>query len=89
MKKIVNHTAGTPLLEKVYRAGIHIPVGLINVFFFYVAPIYGVFFFVGFMIYELEESYMLKDGAYLDINGWLIGFSLGVSALFAYQTIFL
>ena len=68
--------------EKLFRMGIHIPVGLFNVFCLYVGIVYGVLFFVGFFAYELSEDWHLKDNAWLDIYGWIVGFGIGVSLLF-------
>lgn len=77
-----DHTAHISWRERAFRAGIHIPVGLFNVFLLYVGIIYGILFFAGFFIYELNEDWHLKDNAWLDIYGWLIGFGLGVSILY-------
>ncbi|GAI68778.1 unnamed protein product [marine sediment metagenome] len=71
--------------QKVSRALMHVPVGIFNVFCLYVEIVFGILFFTGFFIYELQEDYRLKDGAYLDIYGWLIGFGLGVALLFMLQ----
>ncbi len=71
--------------QKTIRALIHVPVGIFNVFCLYVGVVFGVLFFIGFFIYELQQDYRLKDGAYLDIFGWLIGFGLGVALLFMLQ----
>ena len=71
--------------QKVSRALMHVPVGIFNVFCLYVGVVFGVLFFTGFFIYELQQDYRLKDGAYLDIFGWLIGFGLGVALLFMLQ----
>ncbi|MBA7575294.1 hypothetical protein ES708_17115 [subsurface metagenome] len=68
--------------QKAFRALIHMPVGIFNVFCLYVGIVFGILFFTGFFIYELQEDYRLKDGAYLDIFGWLIGFGIAVALLF-------
>ncbi|MBA7561944.1 hypothetical protein ES708_03591 [subsurface metagenome] len=68
--------------QKVFRALMHVPVGIFNVFCLYVGIVFGVLFFTGFFIYELQQDYRLKDGAYLDIFGWLIGFGIAVALLF-------
>lgn len=68
--------------EKLFRAGIHVPVGLFNVFCLYTGIVYGIIFFAGFFVYELNEDWHLKDNAWLDIYGWLVGFGIGVSILF-------
>ncbi len=77
-----DYTAHIPWKEKLFRAGIHIPVGLFNAFCVYVGILYGVLFFLGFFIYEINEDGHLKDQAFLDIYGWIIGFGMGVSLLF-------
>ena len=79
---IKDYTAHIPPKEKLFRAGIHIPVGLFNVFLLYVGIVYGVLFFAGFFTYELNEDWHLKDNAWLDIYGWIIGFGIGASLLF-------
>lgn len=61
--------------EKTIRAVLHVPVGICNAFLLYAEPVFGILFFIGFFVYELEESYHLKDGAFLDIYGWLWGFA--------------
>jgi len=58
------------------------PVGLFNVFLAYAGWIYGLIFFGSFIVYEVTEDWRLKDSAYIDIYGYLIGFSLGTTALF-------
>lgn len=68
--------------EKVFRALIHVPVGAFNVFLAYVGWAYGLIFFGAFMVYEVTEDWRLKDGAYLDIYGYLIGVGIGATALF-------
>jgi len=70
------------LSAKLIRALMHIPVGLFNVFLAYVGWIYGLIFFGGFMVYEVTEDWRLKDGAYLDIYGYLIGFGVAATAIF-------
>ncbi len=77
-----DYTSHISLKEKWFRAGIHIPVGLFNVFLLYVGIVYGVLFFTGFYVYELNEDWHLKDNAWLDIYGWLLGFGMGCTALF-------
>ncbi len=81
---VKDHTAHVSWQEKLFRAGIHIPVGLFNVFLLYVGIEYGVLFFMGFFIYEISEDFHLKDGAWLDIYGFLIGFGIGVVGLYLF-----
>jgi len=77
-----DYTANISWKEKLFRAGIHIPVGLFNVFCLRTGIVYGVLLFAGFFVYELSEDFHLKDKAFLDIFGWLIGFGVGVVGLF-------
>ena len=77
-----NYTSHISWKEKLFRAGIHIPVGLFNVFCLYVGIVYGILFFTGFFAYEINEDWHLKDNAWLDIYGWILGFGIGVSLLF-------
>jgi len=74
--KIKNYTAHIPAMEKFVRAAIHVPAGMIGAFLT-IFPPFGWIFWKGFETYELNEDGHLKDGAYLDIFGWLIGFALG------------
>ncbi len=65
-----------PTKEKVFRALLHIPIGILNaVISLSFVPIASILLFVGFMIYEISEDWRIKDGAYLDVFGWLIGYS--------------
>ena len=82
---VKDYTGHISYKEKLFRMAIHIPVGLFNVFCLYVGIVYGVLFFAGFFVYELNEDWRLKDGAYLDIVGWLWGFAIGVICLFVYN----
>ncbi len=82
-----DYTAHIPYKEKLFRAGIHIPVGLFNVFCLYAGIIYGILFFAGFFTYELNEDWHLKDNAWLDIYGWIIGFGIGVVVLFILKSL--
>lgn len=77
-----DYTAHISIKEKAFRAGIHIPVGLFNVFCLYVGIVYGILLFAGFFAYEITEDLHLKDGAWLDIMGWIVGFGIGVAVLF-------
>jgi len=65
--------------DKVFRALIHFPVGIICGILS-IIPVAAVLFFVGFMIYELNEDYHLKDMAWIDIFGFLIGLPIGAIA---------
>ena len=64
------------------RLFLHIPVGLLNVFFALICPPLSILFFIGFMIYELSEDWRIKDQAYKDIAGYLWGLAIGGIGLF-------
>lgn len=82
-----DYTSHISWKEKLFRAGIHIPVGLFNAFCLYVGIVYGVLFFAGFFTYELNEDWHLKDNAWLDIYGWIVGFGIGVAILFILKSL--
>lgn len=44
-------------------------------------PVAGVLFFLGFMVYELNEDWSIKDQAWKDLKGWLWGFALAAYVL--------
>ena len=74
--------------HKTFRAFLHIPVGLMSVWAFQTSLGIGAAFFLAFMIYELEEDMKLKDGAYIDIAGYLWGLALGVIGLNVWRFMF-
>ena len=59
--------------RKIYRCLLHIPAGLTVVLFLLIHPLFSGMFFIGFMVYELNEDRHLKDHAYVDIFGMLVG----------------
>jgi len=62
------------------RVLIHMPVGLITVVLgCFVAWWLGPLFGIGFLIYEVDEDWHLRNGAWKDIKGWLWG--LGITGL--------
>lgn len=71
--------------SKSFRALLHLPVGIFTVFCGYVNWSCAIIFFLGFMAYEITEDWRIKDGAYIDIFGYLIGLALGVVGLFIYK----
>ena len=77
-----DYTASISWREKLFRCGIHIPVGIFNVFCVYAGLAYGILFFIGFFMYEFNEDWHLKDKGFLDIFGWIVGFGIGVSLQF-------
>ena len=68
-------------LVKLWRAFIHIPVGILTPLMLLLHPVLSVLFFVGFMAYELNEDLHLKDKAYLDISGYLVGYCIGTGLM--------
>jgi hypothetical protein len=62
--------------RKIYRCLLHIPAGLAVVLFLLVHPLLSGLFFSGFMVYELNEDRHLKDQAYIDILGMLVGMAV-------------
>lgn len=63
----------------IYRACLHVPVGWFNGLALDVGPMWASMFFLGFIAYEINEDWGIKDGAYLDIYGWLIGFAIMIA----------
>lgn len=63
-----------------WRLLLHIPIGVFNALLFAWSIAVGVVFFLAFMVYELWEGYCLRDQGYLDVRGWLWGFSLAALA---------
>ena len=61
-------------MGRAVRCLIHIPVGVLNAFLFSQNVHIGWAFLIVFMIYEVTEDWRLKDHAYIDIFGWLVGF---------------
>lgn len=68
--------------HRLARALLHIPVGIFTVFCGYIGWTYALVFFGAFMVYEVTEDWRLKDKAYIDIYGYLIGLAMGVVTLF-------
>jgi len=62
--------------QKIFRAILHIPVGVINYLLLGDSVAGAVLFFAGFMIYELNDDWHLKDGAFYDVFGYLIGLAV-------------
>ena len=63
------------------RALIHVPVGALNAWFMSRDPVLGVVFFLGFMLYELTEDWRIRDQAFRDIKGYLVGLAICSTAL--------
>ena len=67
--------------RSVWTATIHFLFGLITIFATIVLPIAGVMLFAIFTIYELDEDWRIKDGAWIDIRQYAVGM---VVAIFIY-----
>ena len=63
------------------RLLIHIPVGAFNAWLLHDATMTGIIFSLGFMVYELNEDWRIKDQAWKDLAGWLWGFALAAALL--------
>jgi len=61
------------------RALLHLPVGAFNAWLLTESPAAGAIFFVGFLVYELNEDWRIRDHAWKDLKGWLWGFALFTS----------
>ena len=66
----------------IIRFLIHFPIGLFTAFCGYVSWIYGLIFLCGFLLYEVSEDWHLHDQSFIDIRGWLCGFSIGVCVIY-------
>jgi len=61
-------------VNKIKRVLLHIPVGMLIPFLSAgVAIVFG----AGFILYELNEDWHLSDRAYIDLQGFLIGITVG------------
>lgn len=60
------------------RLLLHLPVGLVNVLALWLSVPLGLSFTAGFLLYEVDENWEIKDKAYPDVKGWLWGYALGV-----------
>ena len=68
-----DYTAYIPWQEKLFRAGTHIPAGIIIILACRVGWIFGLVCFGLFSVYEINEDRHLHDMAFLDIAGAMIG----------------
>jgi hypothetical protein len=64
-----------------WRLLIHLVPGGFTAWLITQNPVAGVLFFLGFMIYQLDECLHLKDQAWKDIKGYLWGFALAAYVL--------
>lgn len=73
--------------DRFIRCLIHIPAGIFTIFCGVVDGIFALVFFGSFMVYEVTEDWRLKDKAYIDIFGYLVGLAIGCIGLFVFQVI--
>jgi len=59
------------------RILLHMPVGFFAACCCHISWIFGFIFFAAFSLYEFNEDWHIRDRAYKDILGFLIGYSLG------------
>ena len=67
------------------REGMHTFVGLFNAALLAFNPVAAAIVFVGFLAYEITEGLRIRDWAYRDIGGHLIGFAVGSTILVCLQ----
>ena len=67
-----------PLMTSIFQSNIPLPIYIALTV---ASVVIGILFFIGFFIYELNEDRHLKDCAYLDIFGWLIGLLIPLLAI--------
>ena len=64
-------------MNRLWRWFIHIFVGITSGIIFDINVHKGWAFTIGFLlVYELNEDWHIKDGAWKDVCGWLWGFAL-------------
>jgi len=68
-------------LKDFARIVMHFPVGALTAFAVEVSVVLSVLLFLCFIVYELNEDFHIKDGAYKDILGELSGLFAGALAL--------
>jgi len=71
------------LMDKVRRAGIHIPVGVFAAWVMQHSPVLGFTFSISFIAYEIVQDWRTGDRSFKDILGFLIGLSIGALVFFA------
>ena len=67
------------LKNRVIRAGIHVPVGVGCIFAGAINPFFGWAILITFLAYEVTEDMDIRDGAWYDIVGFLIGLGVGIT----------
>jgi len=75
-------------MKPLYRCLIHIPLGFFNAMMMVESPNMGWAFMIFFMVYELNEDFHIKDQAWYDIKGWLVGFGVYFVAMRLWEMAF-
>ena len=68
-------------LKDLWRIILHFPVGVLIAFAVEVSGVLSVLIFLCFIIYEVNEDFHIKDSAFKDILGALLGLFAGAIAL--------
>ncbi len=68
-----------------YRIFAHYLVGILTAGSIIVSGVLSLIGFLGFLAYELNDDWHLKDEAYLDILEFLIGFFVAVAGLIVWK----
>jgi hypothetical protein len=58
------------------RVILHIPVGVLNAWFYYKNPYMGLGLTLAFIAYEVLDEWRSADKSWKDAFGWLIGFAV-------------
>ena len=70
-------------MNKVWRAGIHAPVGVFAAWVIQHSPTLGFTIAITFIAYEIAQDWRIGDRSFKDILGFLIGLSIGALVFFA------
>ena len=65
--------APTSIRHRVWRCVLHIPVGLVTGALVRYEPALGLVFGLAFLAYEMNEDRWIRDQAWQDIMGWMVG----------------
>lgn len=69
------------MLHDLGRIALHFPIGLLVAFAIEVSGVLSVMLFLCFLVYEVNEDWHIRNGAYKDIAGALIGIFVGIIIL--------
>lgn len=64
--------------KRVFRAAIHAPIGVGCIFAALINPFFGWAVLITFLAYEVTEDQDIRDGAWYDIVGFLVGLGIGI-----------